>query len=87
MKPDRFTITTKELNWEKLNGKIYRYEIENGFKPYLFMSSDTIDKLTSIIEFSSDGLMGTNPGGYCGTYFGRKTFCDNTMQFGEVEMR
>ena len=87
MRPDRFTIRTNKLNLTKLNEKIHTYELENEYKPYLFMSSDTIDELTSIIGFSGDGLMGVNPSGYCGTYCGRKTFCDETMQFGEVEMR
>lgn len=87
MKPDRFTIRTNQLDFMKLNEKINTYELDNGCKPYLFMSSDTIDGLTSIIGFSGDGLMGASPSGYCGTYCGRKTFCDETMQFGEVEMR
>lgn len=87
MKPDRFTITTKKLDLMKLNEKILTYELENRYIPYLFMSSDTINELTNIMGFSANGLSGTNPSGYCGTYCGRKTFCDETMQFGEVEMR
>lgn len=83
MKPDRFTITTKNLDFMKINEKIYSYELENGCKPYLFMNKDTIDELTNTVN----SLMDANPSGYCGTYCGRKTFCDNTMQFGEVEMR
>ena len=87
MKPDRFTIRTNQLDFMKLNEKIYTYELENGYNPYLFMNSDTIDGLTNIVGFHDDGLMGFTPNGYCGTYCGRKTFCDETMQFGEVEMR
>ena len=87
MKLDRFTIRTNQLDFTKLNEKIFDYELINGYKPYLFMSSDTIDELTSIIGFSDDGLMGASPSKYCGTYCGRKTFCDETMQFGEVELR
>ena len=87
MKPDRFAITTKKLDFIKLNERIYTYEFENGYKPYLFMNKDTIDELTNIVGLSPDGLMGASPSGYCGTYCGRKTFCDETMQFGEVEMR
>lgn len=87
MEPNRFTIRTNQLDLMKLNEKIHTYELENEYKPYLFMSSDTIDELTSITGFSGDGLMGAIPSGYCGTYCGRKTFCDDTMQFGEVEMR
>ena len=75
------------MNLTKLNEKISDYELINGYKPYLFMSRDTIDELTSIIWFSSDWLMGANPSGYCGMYCGRKTFRDDTMQFGLVEMR
>lgn len=87
MKPDRFTIRTNQLDFMKLNEKIHTYELENKCKPYLFMSSDTIDELINIAGFSGDGLIGASPSGYCGAYCGRKTFCDETMQFGEVEMR
>ena len=87
MKPDRFAITTKKLNFMKLNEKIRAYEPENGYKPYLFMNKDTIDELTNIVGLSPDGLIGASPSGYCGAYCGKKTFCDETMQFGEVEMR
>lgn len=87
MKPDRFTIRTNQLNLTKLNERIYTYELENGYKPYLFMSGDTVDELINIAGFSGDGLKSSCSSGYCGAYCGRKTFCDNTMQFGEVEMR
>ena len=87
MKPDRFTITTKELNFMKLNEKIHTYKLENGYKPYLFMNEDTIGKLVNIIGLSYDGLTGVQSNGLCGMYYGMKIFCDNTMQFGDVEMR
>lgn len=87
MKPDRFTIRTNQLDLTKLNEKICCYELANGYKPYLFMSSDTINELTNIIGLSANGLSGASPSGYCGTYCGKKTFCDDTMQFGVVEMR
>lgn len=50
------------------------------------MNEDTIGELLNIIGLSSDGITCVNPNGLGGTYYGRKTFCDNTMQFGEVEM-
>lgn len=56
MKPDRFTIRTNQLNLAKLNEKIFDYELINGYKPYLFMSGDTVDELINIAGFSSDGL-------------------------------
>lgn len=87
MKPDRFTITTKKLDFMKLNEKIHTYKLENGYKPYLFMNEDTIDELVNIIGLSCDGLTGVQSNGLCGMYCAMKTFCDNTMQFGEVEMR
>lgn len=87
MKQDRFTIRINQLNLAKLNEKIFDYELINGYKPYLFMSGDTVDELINIAGFSSDGLKSSCSSGYCGTYCGRKTFCDETMKFGEVEMR
>lgn len=87
MKPDGFAITTKKLDFMKLNRKIHIYELENVYKPYLFMNEDTIDELVDIIELSCDGLTGTQSNGLCGTYYGIKTFCDNSMQFGEVELK
>lgn len=88
MKPDRFTITTKKLDFMKLNEKIRIYELENGYKPYLFMNEDTIDELVNIIGLSHDGITGVQSNGLCGMYYcAMKTFCDNTMQFGEVELR
>ena len=87
MKPDRFTIRTNQLDLTKLNEKICDYELANGYRPSLFMSSDTISELTNIIGLSANGLSGASPSGYCGTYCGKKTFCDDTMQFGVVEMR
>ena len=51
------------------------------------MNKDTIDELINIIGLSCNGLTGAQPNGLCGTYCAMKTFCDNTMQFGEVEMR
>lgn len=87
MKPDRFTIKTNQLNLAKLNEKIYTYELVDGHSPYLFMNEDTIGELLNIIGLSSDGITCVKPNGFGGTYYGRKAFCDNTMQFGEVEMR
>ena len=87
MKHDKFTITTKELDFMKLNKKIHTYELENGYKPYLFMNEDTIDELVNIIGLSCDELTGVLLNGLRGTYCGMKTFCDNTMQFGDVKMR
>lgn len=54
MKPDRFTIRTNQLDFLKLNERIYTYELDNGYKPYLFMNSDTIDGLRNIEGFSHD---------------------------------
>lgn len=49
MKPDRFAITTKELDFMKLNRKIHIYELENGYKPYLFMNEDAIGELVTFL--------------------------------------
>ena len=49
MKPDRFTTTTKKLDFMKLNENIHTYQLKNGYKPYLFMNEDTIDELVNIV--------------------------------------
>ena len=51
------------------------------------MDSETIDEIIKVIGFSQDGLCGSKNYYSCGSYNGRKVFCDNTLNFGEVELR
>ena len=51
------------------------------------MNKDTIDELISIVGYSPDGLFGSQSNYMCGYFQGHKVFCDNTLKFGEVEIR
>lgn len=51
------------------------------------MNEDTIDCIVKDTGMSPNGLHGVNTKGLCGRFQGNKVFCDNTLSFGEVEMR
>lgn len=51
------------------------------------MNGDTIDCIVKDTGMSPNGLHGVNTKGLCGRFQGNKVFCDNTLSFGEVEMR
>ena len=80
-------ITKTTIDFKKLNSGIDKYECENKCSPYIFANKDTIDETISLIGFSPDGIHGSESNYVCGRYSGRKIFCDNTLQFGEVELR
>lgn len=87
MKNKIIKITETSINFEKLNLEITKYECENRCSPYIFANEDTIDETANLIGFSSDGIHGSEKGYCCGRYMGNKIFCDNTLQYGEVELR
>lgn len=80
-------ILKTSIDFEKLNTGIDKYEYENKCSPYIFANGDTIDEMANLTGFSSDGIHGSKNNYACGRYSGRKVFCDNTLQFGEVELR
>ena len=51
------------------------------------MNKDTIDELISQVGYKPDGLCGAQSSSMCGYFHGYKVFCDNTLKFGEVEIR
>ena len=83
----KFSIV-KEIDLDKLRKQIELYRYETGeSNPYLFMSKDTIDELISQVGYKPDGLFGSQSNYMCGYFQGHKVFCDNTLKFGEVEIR
>lgn len=80
-------ITTTSIDLTKLNKGIDKFECENKYSPYTFMEEDTLDDLINMIGYSSDGLHWSGKRFLCGRYNGRKVFCDNTLDYGEVELR
>ncbi len=80
-------ITNTSIDFNKLNKSIDKFECEKRYTPYIFMDSETIDEIIKVIGFSQDGLCGSKNYYSCGSYNGRKVFCDNTLNFGEIELR
>ena len=83
----KFSIVKTKIDVNKLFNSIEEYSIINEENPYLFMNKDTIDELISIVGYSPDGLFGSQSNYMCGYFQGHKVFCDNTLKFGEVEIR
>lgn len=84
--PEKFTIA-KTIDFGKLNSNIVDFELKNKNSPYIFMSEDTIEEFNKLIGISFEYIHGLKPNYLCCKYTGRKVFCDNTLQFGEVELR
>ena len=84
---EKFSIVRTRIDINKLRNNIVEYSIINKENPYLFMNKDTIDELISIVGYSPDGLFGSQSNYMCGYFQGHKVFCDNTLKFGEVEIR
>ena len=83
----KFSIVKTKIDISKLINNIEEYSIIHMTNPYLFMNKDTIDELISIVGYSPDGLFGSQSSSMCGYFQGHKVFCDNTLKFGEVEIR
>lgn len=83
----KFSIVRTKIDISKLLNNIEEYSIINMVKPYLFMNKDTIDELISQVGYEPDGLCGDQSSSMCGYFQGHKVFCDNTLSFGEVEIR
>lgn len=82
---NKFFITKQKLDYRKLIKKIKEYYDERGMKPYLFMNSATIKAMDD--DYCHNGLCEVKNGMVCRTYHDNKIFCDESLQFGEVEIR
>lgn len=88
---ETFSIVDK-INVGKLNTKIAEFVYKEGYAPYIFMNNltwqklyepyrdDTLQKLDGLLNFCGHT-------GLIGKYKGYKTFEDNTLEFGEIELR
>lgn len=80
---EKFSITKSNIDLKKLLSKIDEFIVMKNESPYIFLSQNTLDDLIAIVGYSSDGLMGSENGLMCG----HKVFCDNTLKYGEIELR
>lgn len=87
-----FSIVDK-INVNKLNTKIAEFVSKEGHEPYIFANKETLEVLTKPIEqelkFVSAVTNVTTSFKRClvGKYHGNKMFEDDTLKFGEIELR
>ena len=89
---EKFSIV-KQFDTEKLNEKTAYFVYENGHDPYIFANNTTLEVLMKpykqemkYVEFVDGGVI-KKAEGLIGKYQGYKMFEDNTLDFGEIELR
>ena len=90
---ETFSIV-ENINVDKLNIKIAEFVYREGHDPYIFANKETLDALIKLIEqaemFTNScgiGLVSSYKGCLTGMYRGNKMFRDDTLKFGEIELR
>lgn len=89
---ETFSIIDK-INVNKLNTKIAEFIYREGHEPYIFANKETLDALAKPIEqelkFVSavTGTISSFKTCLVGKYQGNKMFEDDTLKFGEIELR
>ena len=90
---EKFSIVEK-INVDKLNTKIAEFVYSEGHEPYIFANKETLDALVKPIEQAEMfinswgiGLVSSYKGCLTGMYRGNKMFRDDTLKFGEIELR
>lgn len=89
------TFSITEINTDKLNTKISEYMLKENRRPYVFANKETFDILTNLSGQYSDfitsqlGEIRVYPYGNClvSNYQNNKMFIDDTLGFGEIELR
>lgn len=91
---EKFSIVDK-INVNKLNTKVAEFVYEEGHEPYIFANKETLDALVKSIEQELNFI--TSPTGstriyvgkscFIGKYQDNKMFQDDTLKFGEIELR
>lgn len=80
---DSFYIT-KGIDLDKLNDRIEKYELRERERPYVFMSTATANAAFPYHE-CVQSLRTCN--GVVALYRGYNVFINNSLSFGEVELR
>lgn len=89
---ETFSIVDK-INVDKLNTKIAEFVYKEGHEPYIFANKETLETLVKPIEhelkFVSPITSVTTSFKRCfiGKYQGNKMFEDDTLKFGEIELK
>lgn len=79
---------------DKLNTKIAEFVYREGHEPYVFANKETLDALVEPIEqaemFANSlaiGLVSSYGSCLIGMYRGNKMICDDTLKYGEIELK
>ena len=89
---EKFSLVEK-INVDKLNTKVAEFLYKEGYEPYIFANKETLDALVEPIgqelKFVSaaTGIVSSFKGCLVGKYRGNKIFEDDTLKFGEIELR
>lgn len=89
---ETFSIVDK-IDVNKLNMKIAEFVYREGHEPYIFANKETLEALVKPIvhelKFVSPITSVTTSFKRCfiGKYQGNKMFEDDTLKFGEIELR
>lgn len=87
-----FSIVDK-INVNKLNTKIAEFVSKEGHEPYIFANKETLESLIKPIEHELKfvlpitGVMTSFKHRFIGKYQDNKMFQDDTLKFGEIELR
>ena len=89
---EKFSII-KQLDMMELNEKLAEFFNVNGYFPKIFASNETLEALSKPyvqkmkrFEFIDGGVL-AKAEGLIGEYRGYEMFEDNTLEFGEIELR
>ena len=92
---EKFSIVDK-INVDKLNTKIAEFVYREGHEPYIFANKEILDALVKPIEqelkfISASTCVVSVVSSFktclVGKYQGYKMFEDDTLKFGEIELR
>lgn len=89
---EKFSIVDK-INVNKLNTKVEEFVYREGHEPYIFANKETLDALVKPIEQelkfvpTATGVTTSFKSCFIGKYQDNKMFQDDTLKFGEIELR
>lgn len=90
-----FSIVDK-INVNKLNEKVKEFIHKENHEPYIFANKETLEELTNstineqlkcISSLPTITITTSYKGCFVGKYYGNKIFRDDTLEFGEIELR
>lgn len=84
-----FSAHISAVDLKLIDEKISEFVLENNYEPYIFMSEPTISNILKSAEINSVKVHFDTDEKTVGLYIykGCKLYCNNDLNFGEVELR